>query len=77
MQGLWHFIVTNETTLSWLGGGIVTLAIGAWTVITFFLARKDPAQSVTADHGVANIGDIHNSPITVTNTSKPTDSSGA
>jgi hypothetical protein len=76
VQELWHFIVENQKTLGWLSGGLATIAIGAWTVLTFFLNRKDPAQSVTADHGVANIGDIRNSPITITNSAKPPEGSG-
>ncbi len=74
MHELWQFVVANKTTLSWLGGGAVTVAGGAWAVIKFFLDRKQPptpAQQVTGNSGFLNFGNINNSPITINQTDNP------
>lgn len=76
MHQLWHFIVANQTALNWLGGIGVTITGSACAVIKFFLNRKQPPPSVSAPHGVAIVGDVNQSPITVMNMPKPSDGSG-
>jgi hypothetical protein len=76
MDATWQFLIDNRETLSWLGGGVVVVAGGIWTVTKFFLRREKP-KSVTATGGVAAGRDIRGSPITITNTNKPGDGPGA
>ena len=42
MGGFWAFLSDpdNQRTLAWLGGGLMVLAGGIWTVVTFFAGRK-------------------------------------
>jgi hypothetical protein len=75
MPAIWQFIADNQTTLSWLGGGVVVVAGGVWTVAKFFLKREKP-KPVSADTGVAAGRDIRGSPITITRTTKSDDGSG-
>lgn len=56
MDELWAFLSdpSNRATLSWIGGGIVVVASGVWTVLTFFRRTKGDGRStdtVTADRG--------------------------
>jgi hypothetical protein len=41
MSELWNFLTAseNQETLSWLGGGLVVIFGGLWTVLKFFLSR--------------------------------------
>lgn len=65
---LWAFLVDpqNREVLTWLGGGLVVLAGGAWTVIRFLFPRaassgQEPASSqhrVTNRNGVAAGRDV-------------------
>lgn len=69
MGAIWQFVIDNRDTLSWLGGGVVVVAGGLWTVTQFFL-KREKSNSVTAVGGIAAGGDIRNrnSPITISNT---------
>jgi hypothetical protein len=42
MSGLWDFLSdpANRAILTWLGGGLVVLAGGIWTVVKFFKGQK-------------------------------------
>jgi hypothetical protein len=58
----------HRAILGWLGGGLVVLAGGAWTVIKFFAGREPPAkpeaappppgQRVTSRDGIAAGGNV-------------------
>ena len=60
MEAIWRFASDNQEVLSWLGGGIVVVAGGIWTVAKFFLKREKP-KPVSAVSGVAAGRDIHGS----------------
>lgn len=67
---LWTFLrdPSNQTLLSWIGGGAVVACGGVWAAFKFFVASKpaSPTQpsSSTADHGSVVIGhDNKDSPI--------------
>ena len=76
MEAIWRFITENQRMLSWLGGGVVVVAGGIWTVTKFYLNREKP-KPLSAVIGVAAGRDIRGSPITITHTGKPDDGSGA
>jgi hypothetical protein len=44
LKDTWIFLTDpeNRTVLSWLGGGLVVVCGGLWTVVTFVLGRKKP-----------------------------------
>ena len=43
MEAIWRFVTENQQTLGWLGGGVVVVAGGIWTVAKFFLSRESPS----------------------------------
>jgi hypothetical protein len=45
MGGLWSFLSTskNQKTLSWIGGGLVVVASGAWAVFTYLWPHEGPS----------------------------------
>jgi hypothetical protein len=47
---LWAFLSDphNQAILSWLGGGLVVVAGGAWTVIKFMVGPKDKGEGGAA-----------------------------
>jgi len=58
----------NRAILAWLGGGLVIIAGGIWTVFKFFAAKP----TIRADGGGVVIGrDNTNSPITITTRPPP------
>jgi hypothetical protein len=69
MDAILQFVTDNRDTLSWLGGGVVVVAGGLWTVTKFFLKREKP-KPVNAVGGVAAGRDIRDSPITISTTGK-------
>jgi hypothetical protein len=69
MEVVWQFVTDNRDMLSWLGGGVVVVAGGVWTVTKFFLKREKP-KSVSAEGGVAAGRDISGSPITISTTGR-------
>ena len=76
METIWRFVTDYRDTLGWLGGGAVVVAGGVWSVAKFFLKREKP-KSVSAGSGLAAGRDIRGNKITITNTGKPGDGSGA
>jgi hypothetical protein len=75
LERSWAFLTdpANRAVLAWLGGGLVVVLGGAWTVFTYFrpgstATRKaggEPAK-VTAAHGSVVVGrDNRGSPITI------------
>jgi hypothetical protein len=44
MSALWSFLSApkNQKTLSWLGGGLVVVAGGAWVVFTYLWPHDTP-----------------------------------
>jgi hypothetical protein len=72
MSSLWSFLSApkNQKTLSWLGGGLVILAGGAWAVFTYLWPHEAPPPEgpkvVCAEAGgVAAGGDANGNTITV------------
>lgn len=61
---LWSFLsnAENQKTLAWLGGGLVLLVGGVWTVVTFFAGPgRDKLTSPSAppdQNGAVGIGDV-------------------
>ena len=63
MPEIWTFLTApeNRETLSWLGGGMIVVCGGLWTILKFFIGRKQsggtaastptPASRVSASHG--------------------------
>jgi hypothetical protein len=68
---IWGFLQdeSNRTVLAWIGGGMVVVAGGLWTVIRFLMSKKEKGESasapnVTASHGGVAVGrDIQGSKI--------------
>lgn len=62
MDSLWSFIAKskNQKILSWLGGGLVVAAAGAWAVVTYVWpshdAARDAATVVCAQQGSVAAG---------------------
>jgi hypothetical protein len=78
MASLWSFIAKpkNRQVLSWVGGGIVAVAVGAWAVVTYVWPAHHEASPSTncAQQGVAIGGSVSGS--TVTNNVSGSSSSG-
>jgi len=53
MGSLWAFLTKpkNQRTLSWLGAGIVVVAVGAWTVFTYIWPHEGGPKLVCAQRG--------------------------
>lgn len=66
MGGVWNFLrqKRNQQVLSWLGGGLVVAATGAWVVFVYlFPAQKEPEVRANCG-GVAVGGNVSGSTIT-------------
>ena len=53
MGALWGFLTkpNNQKTLSWLGGGLIIVAGGAWAVVTYVWPHEDGPKIVCAEPG--------------------------
>lgn len=70
MGSVLQFISDNRDVLTWLGGGLVVVAGGGWTVVRFVLKNRK-APTVSVDRGVMVGRDIRGGTITVTNAPEP------
>jgi hypothetical protein len=66
MGSLWSFLAKpkNQKTFSWLGGGIVVVAGGIWTLATFLWPAHETPTTVCAQQGIAVGGNVSGSAIT-------------
>ena len=66
MHSLWRFIAKtkNRQVVSWVGGGIVAVAVGARAVVTYVWPHHDQAETVCAQQRVAVGGNVSGSTIT-------------
>ncbi len=50
MNSVWAFLAdpVNREILAWLGGGLAAVAGGIWTVLTFFLDRRNAGDGAEA-----------------------------
>ncbi len=76
MGSLWSFIAKpeNRQVFSWVGGGFVAVAVGAWAVVTYVWPASETAKTVCAQQGIALGGNVSGS--TVTNTVSGSSGSG-
>lgn len=78
MGAVWKFIAkpANRQILAWIGGGIVAVAIGAWTVVTYvWPPAHGPASSDCIEQAIAIGGNVSGS--TVTNNVTGSQNSGS
>jgi hypothetical protein len=73
MGWLWSFLSApkNQKTLSWMGGGLIVVAGGAWAGFTYFWPHDAPAPEgpkiVCAQQGAVAAGhDANGNTITIT-----------
>lgn len=52
-NSIWSFIAKpkNRQILAWLGGGLMVLAAGTWTVVTFVWPAHEAGKTVCAQQG--------------------------
>jgi hypothetical protein len=68
MGSLWAFFTKskNQQTLSWLGGGLVVAAGGAWAVYTYMWSHEESPKIVCAQQGGVAAGrDANGNTITI------------
>ena len=65
MSSLWSFIARpkNRQVLSWVGGGFVAVAVGAWAVVTYIWPAHEPGKTVCAQQGVVVGGNVSGSTV--------------
>jgi hypothetical protein len=75
MASLWSFLgkTRNREVMGWIGGGMVTVAVGAWAVVTYVWPSHEP-QPACAQQGIAIGGGVSGS--TVTNNASGASGSG-
>jgi hypothetical protein len=63
---LWSFLSKpkNRQMLSWVGGGLVAVAAGAFAVVTYLWPAQDATKPVCAQQGIALGGNISGSNVT-------------
>ena len=67
MASVWSYVAKpeNRQILSWVGGGLVALAAGAWAVVTcVWPAPHDGAKTVCAQQGIGIGGNVSGSTVT-------------
>jgi hypothetical protein len=72
MGGVWSFLsaTKNQKTLSWVGGGLVVVAGGAWAVFTYLWPHEasspeGPTIVCTQPGGIAAGRDANGNSITI------------
>jgi hypothetical protein len=57
---LWGFLQdeSNRTVLTWIGGGIVVVAGGCWTIIRFLISKKEKGERAAVPHVTASQGAV-------------------
>jgi hypothetical protein len=68
MRSLWSFLSAskNRLTLSWIGGGLVVVAGGAWAVFTYVWPHEEGPKIVCAQPGgIAGGRDASGNTITI------------
>ena len=74
MSSVWSFVAKskNRQVLSWIGGGLVALAAGAWAMVNYVWPAHEAAKTVCAQQGsVAGGRDASGNTITYTGGSAP------
>jgi hypothetical protein len=70
MKSLWSIIVKpkNRQTLSWIGGGIVAVAAGAFAVVTYLWPAHDGKGGISCaqNASIASQGDVNHASINAT-----------
>jgi hypothetical protein len=61
----------NRQVLSWVGGGIVAVAAGAWAVVTYVWPAHETPKAVCAQQGVVVGGNVSGSTLANTATGSP------
>jgi hypothetical protein len=62
----------NRAILSWVGGGIVTVAVGAWAVVTYVWPAHESPSIVCAQGGSVAAGrDVSGNTITYNGSTPP------
>jgi hypothetical protein len=76
LDALWSIVAKrkNRQILSWIGGGVMAVAAGAWTVVSYVWPAQEAAKIVCAQQVSAPGGNVSGS--TVTNTVSGSSSSG-
>ena len=66
MTPLWSFIAKpkNRQVLSWVGGGIVVVAAGAWAVVSYIWPAHERPKIVCEQQGVVVGGNVSGSTVT-------------
>ena len=68
MGALWSFLAKpkNRQILAWVGGGLVAIAAGAFTVVKYFWPASEAAKTVCAQQGIAVGGNVAGSVVSNT-----------
>ncbi len=58
-EDYWAFLAdkSNQLTLTWLGGGLVVLAGGVWTAVTFYWKPKKPSGDKSPQSNIEILAD--------------------
>jgi hypothetical protein len=71
MHDIWTFLQDehNRATLGWLGGGLVVVAGGIWTIVRFFFSKRSektaPMPTTSVSGGVVAGRDIRDTNIDI------------
>jgi hypothetical protein len=74
----WRFLekARNRQILGWIGGALVTVAVGAWAMVTYFWPVHEPAKPQIQQGVVSVGGNVTGSTITNTTTAPTNTGSG-
>ncbi len=67
MNAIWQFLQDrkNRVILGWVGGGVVVVAGGLWTVATFLLSDRAATTACAQQGGIAAGRDASGNTITI------------